>query len=265
MKRFEISAMTFGPYGLGHVDGKTVMAPNVAPGDLIETTITAEHQDYALGGVPRVVQAGADRREPPCIYLPRCGGCDWQQIKYAAQLRLKTELLAAEFRRAFAIELDPLGLVVPAPAEFGYRARVRLKVGRDGVLGFQELQTNRQVPVERCLVAVAELEAAAGLARALRPRCAEIEIVAGDAGQVLIAHLSQPASGSAIAAARAILELDRRVAGVILRSPGGRHLVGDVSVGLTPEAGCEIRAAADCFSQINQAQNARLVAAVMEL
>ena len=89
MKRFEIRAMTFGPYGLGHLDGKTVMAPNVAPGDLVETTITGEHRDYALAGPPRVIHPGRDRREPPCIYLPRCGGCDWQQISYAAQLRLK--------------------------------------------------------------------------------------------------------------------------------------------------------------------------------
>ncbi|HLW70214.1 MAG TPA: methyltransferase domain-containing protein [Candidatus Binataceae bacterium] len=265
MKRFEISAMTLGPYGLGHLDGKIVMTPNVAPGDLVEAAITDDRRDYALAGAPRVIHPGPDRREPPCIYLPRCGGCDWQQIIYAAQIRLKAELLAAEFRRAFAIDLDPRELVLPAPAEFAYRARVRLMVGRDGALGFHELQSNHLVPVERCLVAAAELEAAAVLTRVLAPRCTEIEIVAGDAGQVLIVHLSQPPAGSALAAVRAIFASDRAVAGVILRSKARRDLAGEVTVTLTPQPGCEIRAAADCFSQVNHAQNQRLVAAVMEL
>jgi 23S rRNA (uracil1939-C5)-methyltransferase len=265
MNRFEISAMTFGPYGLGRLDGKTVLAPNVAPGDVVESDVVTDRRDYALAGVPRIIAAGKDRRDPPCKYLPACGGCDWQQISYAAQVRLKAELLADEFRRTFARELDTESLVVPAPVEFGYRTRVRLTVGQNGALGFQALRSHQLVPVERCLVAASQIEPATQLARALGSSAREIEIVAVDAGVVLIAHLARPASAVAVGAVRAIIASESPIAGVILRAREWRDLSGDVVVSLTPEPGCEIRAAADCFSQVNHVQNAALVAAVMEL
>ncbi|MGA2412025.1 MAG: RNA methyltransferase, partial [Candidatus Binataceae bacterium] len=82
MDPIAISAMTFGPYGVGHLGGKTVMLPNVVPGDLVEATIAAEHGDYAIGKVARLLHPGPGRRDPPCPFLPRCGGCDWQHLDY---------------------------------------------------------------------------------------------------------------------------------------------------------------------------------------
>jgi len=39
----EITAMTFGPYGVGRVDGKSVMVPHSVPGDLVDVSIESEH------------------------------------------------------------------------------------------------------------------------------------------------------------------------------------------------------------------------------
>ena len=264
MEQFEISAMTFGPYGVGLLNDMKVLAPNVAPGDFVEAEVTTKRRDYVMAGAPRVIRAGKDRREPPCEYLPRCGGCDWQQLTYPAQLRIKAELLAAEFHRVFGHALDPVGLVAGAPSEFAYRSRVRLKVGRGGALGYQELASNRLVPIERCLVAAPALDAAATIARAIGPHCLEVEVVAGDRGQVLIAHLSRAPRAPVLEAVRALVQADPRISGVIVRAAHSRQVIGEVAVSTEAEPGCEIRAAADCFSQVNHAQNARLVATVME-
>jgi 23S rRNA (uracil1939-C5)-methyltransferase len=122
-----------------------------------------------------MVTPGAARRDPPCPYLPRCGGCDWQQIVYPEQTRLKGEAIARELERALGLELDPRSLVEPAPAEFGYRSRVRLKVGRGGTLGFHAAGTNQLVEIEACMLAEAGLPMPAVLARALARDLEEIE------------------------------------------------------------------------------------------
>ena len=80
MAQVEITAMTFGPFAVGRLDGKAVMVPNAAPGDLLEVTVVQEHAGYLVARAEQVLKAGAARRTPPCPYLPRCGGCDWQQI-----------------------------------------------------------------------------------------------------------------------------------------------------------------------------------------
>ena len=264
MEQFTISTMTFGPYGVGHLDGATVLTPNVAPGDLIEAEITAPRRGHATGRVVRVVRAGPDRREPPCVYLPQCGGCDWQQIAYPAQVRLKAELLVAEFRRSLGVELATHELIAPAPAELGYRARIRLSVAPDGELGYRQLESHRMVAIERCLVAAGEVEVAGELARALRGSCAEIELVAARRGHVLIAQLRRAPTARAIALAARVMAAESRIAGIILRGGAARSVVGDVTLTVEPEPGCAIIAAADRFSQINHPQNVKLVATVME-
>src|SRR2546429_27345 len=143
MGRLEISTISFGPFGIAHHAGKTVLVPNVAPGDLIDAELTSTHRDYATARPVRLLRAGEARRPPPCRFLPRCGGCDWQQIEYGAQIRIKTDLLVAEFRRGLGVDLDPDGLIEPATAEFGYRSRVRLKSDRNGTIGYHELGSNR--------------------------------------------------------------------------------------------------------------------------
>src|SRR4029077_12741387 len=137
----EITAMTLGPYGVAHLDGKAVMVPNAAPGDLLDAHVEVQRRDHAIARIERILRPGSDRREPPCRFLPRCGGCDWQQIDYDAQVALKAELIAAEFHRVLGVELDPQGLVEAAPAEFAYRSRTRFKT--DGArVGFHETGSN---------------------------------------------------------------------------------------------------------------------------
>src|SRR5260370_23353432 len=213
-----------------------------------------------MGARAGVLREGPVRREPPCPFLPRGGGGDWQQLNYPAQVRVKAELVAAEFRHALKLELDPGDLVEPAPAEFGYRARIRLKTGANGVLGFHELGSNSIVEIDRCMVAAAELKLPSALAKALGRRCREIEVVAGRRRQILIAHLGKPPAAPEIAYARRVLEAEQGVAGIVLRAGKSREVIGDAKVGLEVEPGLVIEADADLFSQVNRAQNLKLVA-----
>ncbi|HTW88886.1 MAG TPA: TRAM domain-containing protein, partial [Candidatus Binataceae bacterium] len=122
MATVEITGLTIGPYGVGRIDGRAVMVPNAVPGDLLEIAIESERRDYVVGRIEQILRAGGERRVPPCPFLPRCGGCDWQQLSYPAQLATKARLIAAEFSRALGAELSVDGLIEPASDEFGYRA-----------------------------------------------------------------------------------------------------------------------------------------------
>ena len=263
MAQVEITAMTFGPFGVGRLDGKAVMVPNAAPGDLLEVTIIQERAGYLVARVEQVLKAGAARRTPPCPYLPRCGGCDWQQIAYPAQARFKAEVIAATLNRALGLQLDPATVVEPAPAEFGYRARVRFKVGRGGRLGFYETGSRRLVEVEQCMVAAAEIRMPREFAAAIE--CEEVEVVADRGREVLVAHLARPPGAAVLGRARRLVERDARLAGVVLRAGGARDVIGEVSIAVALEPGLELEVDADLFSQVNRAQNLKLVAAVMEM
>jgi 23S rRNA (uracil1939-C5)-methyltransferase len=261
--RVQVSAMTFGPCAIARVGGKSVMVPAAVPGDVLEIEVRSHKRDYALGCVMRIIQPALERREPPCPYAAGCGGCDWQHIRYDAQLRLKAEVLATEFHHALGVELDPDGLVEPAPAEFRYRSRVRLKTGPGGKIGFHQPGSNSLVAVEACLVAAPPIAMAARLAHALGRNCLEIEVVAGPHGEVLIANLMKAPGAFERKIAGQMVE--NGAAGLILCSGTIRELFGSVRIECEAEPGCMIEADADLFSQVNRAQNLKLVATVMQL
>ena len=268
MPEIEITAMTFGPYGVGRLDGKTVMAPNCVPGDRLEVAIESERRDYLLARPIAVIRPGPDRRTPPCPFLPRCGGCDWQAIAYPAQVRLKGEIIAAELGRALGVTLDPARLVEPAPAEFGYRSRIRLKAGPGGKLGFNQLGSNRLVEIDRCMVAAEGIRLPDRLAAALGRNLDTIEVVceaARNGGrEVLIAHLMRPPAVIDLARAREVIAADSAIAGIVMRSGRTREVIGDPAITIELEPALQITVDADLFSQVNHVQNRRLIAFVME-
>jgi len=242
------------------------MVPHSVPGDSLEVTVESERGGYSIARIDRIVAPGPTRRMPPCPFLPRCGGCDWQQIDYPEQIRWKTQILAQEFKHSLGVELETSGLVEPSELEFGYRSRVRLKVGRGGVVGFHKSGSNRLVEIDRCLVADCELGPASQLAHSLSRDLLEIEIVrSSEAAQVLVGYLKKPATAQQIDRVARLLKSDESIAGIVLRSGESRRVVGDAEVEVEIEDGVTLRNDADLFSQVNRSQNRKLVAAAMEM
>ena len=265
MAEIEISAMTFGAFGVGRVGGKAVMVPGAVVGDRLDVEVVSERRDYSVAKIREVVRASAERRVAPCPYLPRCGGCDWQHIEYAAQVRFKGEVVARELGHALGIEIDPAGLVEEAPAEFGYRSRIRLRVGAKGALGFYEAASNTIVEIDSCMVAEAGMRMPLHLARSLGKRVEEIEVVRDGAREVQVAHLKKPPTEEELRRAGNVLEADGEIAGIVLRASASRATVGDATISIELEDGLSIEVDADLFSQVNRAQNRELVASVMEM
>src|SRR5271163_2789323 len=265
MPQIEISAMTFGAFGVGRQDGKAVMVAGAVAGDRLDVEIVSERRDYAVAKIREVISPSTDRRAAPCPYLPRCGGCDWQHIDYRAQVRFKGEVIARELGHALGCAIDPVGLVEPAPAEFGYRSRIRLKVGAHGMLGFHEFGTNAIVEIDSCMVAESGIRMPLHLARSLGKRVEEIEVARDGAREVQVAYLKKPASEEDLRRARNVLESDPEIAGIVLRSGARRETLGETAITVELEPGLAIEVDADLFSQVNRAQNCQLIASVMEM
>ncbi len=259
--------MSFGRYGVGRLDGKVVMVPAAVPGDLVEVEVVADHKDYLEATSRTLSRASLERRTPPCPYVPRCGGCDWQHINYDAQVRFKVRLVADQISRALNLTLDESALLEPAPSEFGYRSRLRLQIGRRGEVGFNQPGTHNVVAVDSCLVAAApiQIELTKTAARLFGARLREVELAVDGARQVMTLRLGGAPSQHEIRAARQLLERASGLNGVVLRAGEKRVVIGAPMVTVELEPGLAIEVDADCFSQVNHAQNRHLVALVMEL
>lgn len=148
-----------GGLGLAHAEAKTVMVGLAAPGDRLRVQVERVKGSVSFARILEVLTPSPQRVEPPCPYFGRCGGCDFQQLSYEAQLGAKADIIKDCLRRIGGIEQLPDFSVMPAPNPWHYRSRAQWQY--DAVrrrFGYFESGSRRVCDVAECAVLVPELQ-----------------------------------------------------------------------------------------------------------
>ena len=148
-----------GGLGLAHANSRTVMVALAAPGDRLRVRVDRVKGNVSFASIVEVLAPAPVRVEPPCPYFGRCGGCNFQQLSYQAQLAAKIEIIRDCLRRVGGIEGVPAFEITPAPREWHYRSRAQWQY--DAVrrrLGYFETNSHRVCDVAECAVLVPELQ-----------------------------------------------------------------------------------------------------------
>ncbi|HEX6732256.1 MAG TPA: hypothetical protein VF074_19720, partial [Pyrinomonadaceae bacterium] len=154
----DIERILPGGVGLAHAEGKTVFVALAAPGDRLRVTIDREQGKLLFASIKEIISPSPVRIEPPCPYFGRCGGCDFQQLTYEAQLHAKAEIIRDCFHRIAAIDPIPNFVVQPS-TEWRYRGRAVWQVDLEKeMIGYYERGSRRVCDVADCAVLVPELQ-----------------------------------------------------------------------------------------------------------
>jgi 23S rRNA (uracil1939-C5)-methyltransferase len=149
-----------GGFGLAHADGRTVMVALAAAGDHLRVRVERVKGNVSFAVIEEIIEPGPQRIEPPCPYFGRCGGCDFQQMNYHAQVDAKTEIIRDCLRRLGRIENIPDFALTEAPNPWHYRTRAQWQ--NDSVrqkLGYFESGSRNVCDVADCAVLAPELQA----------------------------------------------------------------------------------------------------------
>ena len=161
----QIEKLVYGGDGLARLPadekgrGKTVFLPFVIPGEQVDATVTQSRSGFSRARLEKVLTPSAERVEPGCPYFGRCGGCQYQHIDYAAQLRYKSEILRETLRRTAKLELTQ-EIQLHSAEPWHYRNRTRVHVKHEpafaaGILSQQFARAaarSRRVPSARPLI-----------------------------------------------------------------------------------------------------------------
>jgi len=148
-----------GGLGLAHAEGKTLMVALAAPGDRVRVRVDRVNGTVGFASIIEVLEPSPARIAPPCPYFGSCGGCDFQQLTYEAQLSAKVEIIKDCLHRLGRIHTVPDFNIKPAPKQWHYRSRAQWQY--DSVrqrLGYFESVSRNVCDVSECAVLVPELQ-----------------------------------------------------------------------------------------------------------
>lgn len=279
-------------HGLGRMpDGMVVLAPLVLPGEEVCVRPLRRRKDYVEARLIEIIRPSSLRVEPTCPHYGRCGGCDFQHVDTANQLRLKSEILKEQLLRA-GVALDERHLSgiwsdpLPSPRAFGYRQRIRLQVDSDGRIGYFHFRTHTVESIQTCPLARPEINAVLQQALRLAPmehlleHCRAVEFfLSPDDGQVILyLHFTRKPRPSDRNAALAVQHNIAEVKGLVMEVEGhgvfpvssqkkGPETDNNLDIRMTlpaTSAGSELVLGCEPggFYQVNQEANEHLVKTV---
>lgn len=119
--------IAFGGEGVGRIEDFVVFVPFVLIGEEVEAELTEVKKSFARAKLVQVLKASPERVTPPCPYFGSCGGCQYQHLSYAEQLRIKHKQVSDLFERVGKISRAVIAPVVPCPQPYGYRNRIMIR------------------------------------------------------------------------------------------------------------------------------------------
>jgi 23S rRNA (uracil1939-C5)-methyltransferase len=125
-----VQSIAAGGDGVGRSEGLVVFVPRTAPGDVARVRIEPAKR-FARGRLESLIVTSPLRVDPPCNHyrIDRCGGCQLQHIRYAAQLDSKRGIVRDAITR-IAKRSTEVPSTRPSPREWRYRSKLTLAMKR---------------------------------------------------------------------------------------------------------------------------------------
>lgn len=104
-------------------NGWVVMVPFTLPGEKVRVRVFRNHKNYSEADLVAVLTPSPHRIDPKCPLFGRCGGCQYQHLTYAEQLKWKRQQVEELLKFMAGVEF-PVASVIGSPREFGYRSKI---------------------------------------------------------------------------------------------------------------------------------------------
>ena len=120
----EISAIAAEGKALARVDDRVVFVPYVVPGDVVDLQVKRKKANYMEAVAVKFHRRSPLRAQPFCPHYGVCGGCKWQCLQYAEQLKAKQQQVYDNLTRIGKVELPPFRPILGSQKTREYRNKL---------------------------------------------------------------------------------------------------------------------------------------------
>jgi 23S rRNA (uracil1939-C5)-methyltransferase len=110
--------------GVARADELVVFIEKAIPGDVVDATIYKKKKNFAQARIADLITPSPDRVTAFCEHFGVCGGCKWQHMTYAAQLKYKQKSVVDALQRLAGLEVSHTEDILPSAADKYYRNKL---------------------------------------------------------------------------------------------------------------------------------------------
>ncbi len=123
-ENIEITGVAAEGKALVRINDIVCFVPNCVPGDIVDLQITKKKHSFMEARVLRIVEPSKVRCEARCKHFGVCGGCKWQILPYAEQLKYKQQQIVDNLTRIGKIELPEISPILGSKHVYEYRNKL---------------------------------------------------------------------------------------------------------------------------------------------
>ena len=136
---------------IARLDGMIVFVSECVPGDVVDVQVIRKRKRYMEGYPVKFHTYSENRTEPFCSHFGLCGGCKWQHLPYADQLKSKQQWVADSMERIGKVEVSLISPILGSEKLTGYRNKLEFTFSHSRWLTNQEIQSGHQNIERRAL------------------------------------------------------------------------------------------------------------------
>ena len=110
--------------GISKIEGKVIFTPYTMPGDVIDVELRKSKKNFAEAVITKLLKPSEQRVQPACSHFGICGGCKWQHIDYAEQLKFKKQIVEDAFNRIGKLNVSGIPHVLGSKDNLYYRNKL---------------------------------------------------------------------------------------------------------------------------------------------
>jgi 23S rRNA (uracil1939-C5)-methyltransferase len=110
--------------GVGKTDDFVLFVDKAIPGDIADVLVYKSKKNFGEGKILNLKKPSDYRVEAFCEHFGTCGGCKWQHMTYAAQLKFKQKSVSDALSRIAKIDVQGMLPIIASPEDRYYRNKL---------------------------------------------------------------------------------------------------------------------------------------------
>lgn len=141
VENVEITDIAAEGKAIAKVNDMVIFVPFVVPGDIVDLQLNRRKKNYAEGKVLRIEKYSDMRVDAFCEHFGTCGGCKWQILPYAEQLKFKQKQVTDNLTRIGKVELPEIMPILGSEKTEFYRNKLEFTFSNKKWLTVEQLRS----------------------------------------------------------------------------------------------------------------------------